>query len=296
MKIQRIFSQSVVATLTAFVCVGGALLVPISAHADAKPAPKSKPSGPQATGGTSTGGSTSGGSTTTTGSGSTTGGSGSTTGSGSTKGGGGNQGGGSGSKPGGGSGSKPGGGGNQGSATAGAGDIKLLEAALSITLTDAQKAAITAAATTRDASVKAALDAYRTQVAAIFGLTATDLDAKIKSAGKGQKGDFATLLATVLGRALTDAEKTALSDAAVTCDAAIRAAYDTYGTTVATLLGTTATELQTKVQAYLDSQSKQGGSSGGKGGGKDCPPPPSTGTTGTAGTGTTGTGTSTQYA
>lgn len=245
MKTQKFHLQSVVAVLTTVFCVGGALLVPMTASVAANASAKTKPS------------KTTPSKTTTT-------------------------------------------------PVAGASDIILLQAALSITLTDAQKTSITASATTRDAAIKAAVTAYQTQVAAIFGLSAADLDAKIKSMGSTQTGgDLTTLLGTVLGISLTDAQKTALTDAATTRDAAISAAYDAYGISVAAIVNLSATDLQIKVQAYLDAQSAKSkggssggkgggdksGSSGGKGGGGDCKPP-TTGTTTTTGS-TTGTTTTT---
>jgi hypothetical protein len=175
-------------------------------------------------------------------------------------------------------------------------DIKLLEGALAATFSDAQKAAITTAATTREAALRTAESAFKSTVAATFGLTSAELDAKIKAVRGDKNRDLATTLAAALGRVLTDAEKSALSAATRSRDAAFAAANNTYRITVAVVLETTVADLDAKVKAYLDAQKGEKGK-GGKGqkSGKDGGCEKDTTTGGTDDTSTTDTGGSGGY-
>ena len=152
----------------------------------------------------------------------------------------------------------------------GARDIDVLEGALGRTLTTNEKAAITAAATTRDAAIKAAITSFETDVAGIFDLTSAQLQAKIATYQSSHQGecprDLASLLAKVLGRALTSEETAALTAAGSTHDVAIEAAIEAYRESAATALGLTIPELDAKVKAYLDAHHGNRGGHDGNGG------------------------------
>lgn len=153
-------------------------------------------------------------------------------------------------------------------ATPGSRDIRLLEGALARTLTDAEKAAITAAATTRDVALKAAATSFETQVAALFSLSVAELQAKINSCRPSRGSALSDVLAQALGRALTADETIALNGAIATRDAAIMVAVDAYRTAVAAAVGLTLAQLDAKVSAYVAANNSGGHGSGGRPGGK----------------------------
>jgi hypothetical protein len=145
-------------------------------------------------------------------------------------------------------------------------ELSVLAGAIGRALTAAEKAAITASATTRATALKAAGDAYRAQVATALGLSAADLDAKIQAyikANPGKRLGFNALLAAALGRPLTTTETSALAAAATARDAAAQAAIEAYRASVAATLGLSVADLDAKVTAYLQGQ-----------GGPNCPPKP----------------------
>jgi len=141
-------------------------------------------------------------------------------------------------------------------------------------LTSAEKSAIVQAATTRDAAIQAAIATQRTEVAAIFGLSTTDLDTKIQTYlqanPRAHHLDPRALLAAALGRPLTDAETAALTAAAQKRDDAVTAAIDAYRTAVAGALSMSVADLDAKVTLYLlqhpdchDGSDSQPGTGGG---------------------------------
>lgn len=177
-------------------------------------------------------------------------------------------------------------------------DTQSLEKVLGTTLTDKQKAAVAAAATALDSAMKAADQAFLSQAAAAVGLSVSQLQTAVQAVAPGRPrgltSNIESLLPAILGRALTDTEKTAVTKAITTWNDAVKAASDTYREAVAKAVDLTTEELDAKVQAANgNSSGGSGGRPGGKGGGQCGPGGGSGNTTSGTSTGTTGTTTGT---
>lgn len=87
---------------------------------------------------------------------------------------------------------------NRPTPTSGARDVKMLEAALGRTLTEAEIAAITAVATAQKTAIDAANTAFQTALTSAFGLDSSQTVTVTQGCHKG--GDVLSALATALGR------------------------------------------------------------------------------------------------
>lgn len=159
------------------------------------------------------------------------------------------------------------------------------------TLTDDQKAKIKAAGAALDAAMKAADEAFLSQVAAAVGLSTDTLKAKIQAIApgrlKGISSNIESLLPQILGRALTDTEKAAIVKAITTWNDAVKSATDAYRAAIDAALGTSSDSGQSGGKGKGGGKGgKCGGNGGGSTGGMTVP-----GTT----TGTTSTDTGTTY-
>jgi len=179
---------------------------------------------------------------------------------------------------------------------AGADHIRLIEGALARTLTETEKSAVSAAATTYDTAQKTIFTNAEAAFAAAIGFTVEELRSAVKAYRPATRPsgppNILTLLKGVLGRDLTTGETTAITAALATRDAALQAAVATYRSAVAAAVGKTVDELDAAIAAYLQTNGG-GGRRGGQGG--DCKPSGSGGTSsgGTSSGGTTGGGTTT---
>ena len=153
---------------------------------------------------------------------------------------------------------------NRPAPTPGARDVKMLEAALGRALTDAEIAAITAAATARKTASDAANTTFQNTLVSLFNLDSSQ-SGTVATAAHGchdRGGDVLSALVTALGRALTSEEIAAVNTAQATRDAALTAAFADYKTAVAAAVGLSVDELDAKIQA---ARPADGGPGGGRG-------------------------------
>ena len=141
----------------------------------------------------------------------------------------------------------------------------MLEAALGRTLTEAEIAAVTAAATAQKTAIDAANADFQAALTSLFDLNSSQ-KAAIAQGCHGKGGDVLSALATALARALTDEEIAAVNAAQATRDAAISVALADYKTAVAAAVGLSVDELDAKIQAARPANG--GGPGGGRGGGR----------------------------
>lgn len=143
-------------------------------------------------------------------------------------------------------------------------EIKMLETALGRALTAAEIAAVTAAATAQKTANDGADSKFQSAVTNLFALNSSQSVAVAQQGCHSNSGDILNVLATALGRELTDDEIVQANALQATHDAALRAAMADFETAVAAAVGLSVDELGAKIQA---ARPADGGGRGGPGGG-----------------------------
>ncbi len=155
---------------------------------------------------------------------------------------------------------------NRPAPTPGAREVKMLEAALGRALSAAKIAAVTTAATAQKTASDAANTEFQSALTDLFALNSSQSVSVAQQDYHGKGGDVLSVLATALGRELSNDEIVQVNVLQATREAALRSAMADFKTAVAAAVGLSVDELDAKIQAARPANG--GGRGGGNGGGR----------------------------